>query len=64
MMTNDEILEIATKLYQRKKNGWFIAGYRCPYCEKHYHTLRNEFFTHVRKRLCKTIKKENNDASE
>jgi hypothetical protein len=51
-MTDDEIMEIATKLYHRKVNGWFIVGYKCPYCDKHYHTLRSEFYDHIRNRKC------------
>lgn len=47
-MTDDEVYEIVTKLYQRKTNGWFIFGYKCPYCGKHYHTLRKEMYSHVR----------------
>jgi len=34
------------RLYQHKKNGWFITGYKCPDCLKHYHTLRAELFRH------------------
>lgn len=48
MMTDDEVLEVATKLYTRKRNGWFITGYKCPYCDRHYHTLRKEMFRHIR----------------
>ena len=47
-MTDDEVLESAIKLYQRKTNGWFITGYKCPYCFKHYHTLRKEMLSHIR----------------
>lgn len=43
----DEILAISVKLYQRRNNKWFIAGYKCPHCLKHYHSLRKEFYTHV-----------------
>jgi len=48
-MTDQDILDSAIKLYTRKKNGWFITGYKCPYCEKHYHTLRKEMYNHIRK---------------
>lgn len=47
-MTDDEVYHIATKLYQKKKTGWFITGYKCPYCSRHYHTLRKEMYGHIR----------------
>ena len=49
-MDDEEILSILGKLYTRKRNGWFVTGYRCPFCKKHYHTLRKELYNHVR--LC------------
>ena len=42
-----EIESIAVKLYHRKKNGWNIVGYKCPYCYKHYQTLRKEALEHI-----------------
>jgi hypothetical protein len=48
-MTKKDIIELVTKLYQRKKNGWFIVGYKCPYCDKHYFTLNNPLIQHVKK---------------
>jgi Zn ribbon nucleic-acid-binding protein len=47
-MTDQEVYEILTKLYTKKLNGWFITGYKCPYCGHHYHTLRKEIYNHVR----------------
>lgn len=49
-MTDDEIRETATKLYQwkHKSGGWFISGYKCRYCGKHYASLRKEFYSHTR----------------
>lgn len=49
-MTNEEIYNKAIKLYQRKQvsGGWFITGYKCPYCYKHYFSLRKEFYSHVK----------------
>lgn len=49
-MTDDEIRDTATKLYQwkHKTGGWFINGYKCRYCGKFYKSLRNEFFSHTR----------------
>lgn len=43
----DNAPQNAVRLYQRKKNGWFIVGFKCPYCQKHYATVRKEFHTHV-----------------
>lgn len=50
-MNKKEILDSAIKLYQWKPvtKGWTITGYKCPYCYKHYFTLRNEFYTHIDK---------------
>ena len=50
-MNREEILECAVKLYQYKpkSKNWQIVGYKCPYCYKHYQTLRTEFYTHVNK---------------
>jgi len=45
----DEIIRLAGKLYHFRKDKWVITGYRCPYCDKHYATLRVEFFAHVPK---------------
>lgn len=49
-MTDDEITERAIKLYswRPKTGGWFIQGYKCPYCYKHYASLRREFYSHTR----------------
>lgn len=43
----DEILQIAIKLYHYKKKQWVITGYKCPYCNKNYQTLRNELYVHI-----------------
>lgn len=48
-MTEEELLETVVKLYQYrlKSKRWDIIGYKCPYCYKHYATLRKEFYSHV-----------------
>ena len=43
----DDAPPCAVRLYQRKKNGWFIVGYKCPYCQKHYATVNKPFHSHV-----------------
>lgn len=55
-MDDSEILEIMTKFYTRKVNGWFVTGYKCPYCDKHYHTFRKEMYAHVRR--CHDLRQE------
>lgn len=49
-MTNEEVLHVAVKLYEwkPKTGGWFIKGYKCPYCGHHYHTLRKELYSHIK----------------
>lgn len=49
-MTNEEVLQVAVKLYQYRhvSKRWDITGYKCPYCYKHYFSLRKEFYTHVK----------------
>jgi hypothetical protein len=44
--TDSDVPEYWTRLYQRKKNGWFNIGYKCPDCGKHYHTIRAELLRH------------------
>jgi len=50
-MTNEEVLAKAVKLYawKHKTGGWYIHGYKCPFCYKHYASLRVEFYSHVKK---------------
>lgn len=50
-VNKEEILDSAVKLYQYKPKtkSWHIVGYKCPYCDKHYQTPRNEFYTHIDK---------------
>lgn len=43
------------RLYQLKKNGWFLIGYKCSQCDKYYQTLRAELFNHDE--VCKGQKK-------
>ena len=35
------------RMYQRKKNGWHIIGYKCPLCLHHYHSLQVQLFKHI-----------------
>jgi hypothetical protein len=34
------------RLYQLKNKSWYIVGYKCPDCLKHYQTLHAELFRH------------------
>jgi len=47
--SDSDVPENVTRLYQwkPKSKGWAIVGYKCPYCQKHYHSIRSELFTHV-----------------
>jgi hypothetical protein len=45
--TDADVPDYVSRLYHKKKNGWQITGYKCPYCGKHYHSIRVELFTHV-----------------
>lgn len=49
-MTDDEVLQVVTKLYQWRSvsKRWTITGYKCPYCEHHYHSLRKQLFDHIK----------------
>ena len=45
--TDSDVPDYWIRLYQRKKNGWFVIGYKCPDCAKHYHTIRIELLRHI-----------------
>lgn len=50
-MNDDEVYSKLSKLHQWNtvSKRWTIKGYKCPYCGKHYHSLRKEIYSHVNK---------------
>lgn len=46
-MDEDEIIDIAIKLYTYKNKSWHITGYKCPFCLHHYHTKNKRMLEHI-----------------
>ena len=44
--TDNDVPQDWIRLYQYKKTGWFVTGYKCPDCLKHYYSIRAELFRH------------------
>lgn len=46
---DSDVPDNVTRLYQWRhvSKRWDIVGYKCPYCYKHYHSIRQGLFTHV-----------------
>ena len=46
---DSDVPDYVVRLYQYRhiSKRWDVTGYKCPYCYKHYHSIRAELFTHV-----------------